>query len=133
MITLNKNVPAHFLLDPFFNLPRKKSHKATVNKNVACNILKSEKGFALEFAAPGFSKADFSINMDDGKLVVKLHKEISGETKYVSREYDFSSFEKKFTLPNNVNLDKIAASYDLGVLKIELPLKDKITKEIDIH
>ncbi len=132
MITLNKNVPTHFMLDPFFNAPRKRALKPVVNKNIAYNVLKSKDGFTLEFAAPGFSKDDFAINMEDGKLVVKLNKEVNSEVKYVSREFDFSSFEKKFTLPQDINLDLISASYDLGVLKISLPLKEKITKEISI-
>jgi len=132
MVTLNKNTPAHFLLDPLFGNPRKRMHNLPVNTRIAYNIIKKESEFIIEFAAPGFSKSDFSINTDDGKLVVKLDKKDQAETKFISKEFDFSAFEKKFTLPSDVNLEKISASYELGVLKVNLPLKAKIKKEINI-
>ncbi len=134
MITYNKNLPAHFLFDSIFNSP---SRKSTVNpvsaKNVPYNIIKNEKGFSIEFAIPGFSKKDFIVRMEENKLLVKLEKEISDERTYARREFNYSSFEKRFNLPEDIDSEKISATYDKGVLTISLEKLEKISKQIDIH
>jgi HSP20 family protein len=55
---------------------------------------------------------------------------ISGEKKsereekkkdYVLSERSYGSFKRAFTLPDNVDVEKIAAKYEKGVLKVTLP------------
>ena len=134
MITYNKNLPAHLLFDTLFNSPSKKSgiSSTPVNK-IPYNIIKRKNGFLLEFAIPGFSKEDFAIRMEDQKLLVKLEKETSSERTYIRKEFDHSSFEKKFNLPEDINTEKISATYEQGVLSISLEKIEKISKQIDIH
>lgn len=134
MRTLNKNVPAHFFLDSIFNHSPKKRHvKPFVYKRIPHNIIKNEKGYALEFAIPGFSKDDFSIKMEENKLVVKLNSPEKENINYTRKEFDFDTFEKKFSIPNTINSEKISATYNSGILTVLLELKEKITKEINIH
>lgn len=133
MITRSKNIPANFFLDSFFNVPTKRrTIEPIVNKRIAYNIIKKETGFTMEFAVPGFSKEDFSVKMEDKKLVVKMEKELEKKGDYKRKEYEFGSFEKKFNLPSNIDQDKISASYENGVLAIELVYVEKVTKEINI-
>lgn len=134
MITYNKSLPAHLLFDTLFNSPSKISGIQTIPSNkVPYNIIKEENGFLLEFAIPGFSKDDFTVRMEDQKLLVKLEKEHSDERTYLRKEFDYSSFEKKFNLPEDINAEKISASYEHGVLTISLEKLEKISKQIDIH
>ena len=37
------------------------------------------------------------------------------------KEFDYNSFKKSFSIPKSVDLSKISASYDIGILKINLP------------
>lgn len=134
MITYNKSLPAHFLFDTLFNSPTKKSGLSAISKNrVPHNVVKNENGFVLEFAIPGFTKEDFLVRMEDKKLLVKLEKEQTDERTYVKQEFDYSSFEKKFNLPEDIDTEKIKATYENGVLSISLEKLEKVTKEINIH
>ena len=45
------------------------------------------------------------------------------EKKFTRREYNYSSFSRSFTLPDNINKEKIEANYEDGVLHIHLPRK----------
>lgn len=92
------------------------------------NISNSEKSFGLEFAVPGFEKKDFSITAKDGMLVVKAEKSAENKVEkkdYTRREFRYSSFERSFSIPENVNTDAIQAKYENGILHIELPKMEK--------
>ncbi len=98
----------------------------------AVNISNDEKGFGLEFAAPGFDKKDFVITSKDGLLVVKAQKETESKEKkdsYTRKEFNFSSFERSFSIPENVDADGILAKYENGILHITLPKMEKASPE----
>lgn len=103
------------------------------------NISENDKAFNIELAAPGVDKKDFSINVDDKTLTIAYeHKEEkeqkSEDLKYLRREFVESSFTKNYTLPENVNSDKISAEYLNGVLHVSIPKvkENKISKLIKI-
>ncbi len=89
----------------------------------AVNIKNNDNSFDIEVAAPGLTKDDFEVKVDNGMLCISAEKEVSTEESdehYTRREFNFSSFERKFTLPENVDVQNIAAKYDNGVLKLNL-------------
>jgi HSP20 family protein len=101
----------------------------------AINVKENKDDFEIEVAAPGFSKKDFEVTITDNVLNIKAENKKEMEEKkddYSRREFYYNSFERSFTLPNTVNLEKkIKANYENGVLKIHL---DKLeTKEVDEH
>jgi HSP20 family protein len=87
------------------------------------NIIQTEKEFLIEFSVPGFNKKDFSIEVEENNLKVsKLSLENDKlENKFYKRQFNYSQFEKKFTIPEEVNIDKINSIYENGILKIFLP------------
>jgi HSP20 family protein len=87
------------------------------------NIIQTEKEFLIEFSVPGFNKKDFSIEVEENNLKVsKLSLEnYKLENKFYKRQFNYSQFEKKFTIPEEVNIDKINSIYENGILKIFLP------------
>lgn len=107
----------------------------------AVNISEDEKNYSVEVVAPGFSKEDFKLKVEEDILTIsaetKSEKKEDGKGKeYTRREYSYSSFTRSFRLPDNVKDDSISASYKDGVLKLELPKSKtqvKATKEIAIN
>ncbi len=94
----------------------------------AVNVSENQNDFTLSLAAPGLKKDDFDIDVDGNILTISSEKEESmEETKeqYTRQEYSYSSFKRSFTMPDEVNLDKIDAAYADGVLKITMPKKEK--------
>lgn len=96
----------------------------------AVNILENETGFELELAAPGMKKDDFNIEVDKNVLTIsnEQRSETSEEDKeknYSRREFYYSSFRRAFNLPETVNSDNIKATYNDGILKLEIPKKEE--------
>lgn len=104
----------------------------------AANITENEKSFLIELAVPGMTKQDFKINLENNVLTVSSEKESEKSeetTNYTRKEFTFGSFSRSFTLPKIVETEQIKASYENGILKMELPKKAetaKTTKEIAI-
>lgn len=105
----------------------------------AVNIREDEKNYVLDLAIPGIDKKDLKIDMKDDVLTIssETRKEDEQENDgYKRREFSYTSFCRSFYIPENVNQDKIAASYKDGILSITLPkqeeAKNKKVKEISI-
>ena len=74
--------------------------------------------------------------MDGNTLTISSEKEESKEDKdkkFTRREYSYSSFRRSFTLPDEINKEKIDAKYEDGVLKISLPRKEEVKKATAKH
>lgn len=102
----------------------------------AVNISESEKGFGIEVAAPGFNKEDFSLKIEEKTLVIKGEHKVNNEEKtenYTRREFKFGSFERKFTLPNNVDHENIEAKYENGVLHISINKVEEVKQVKEIR
>lgn len=101
----------------------------------AVNIKETEKDFQIEIAAPGMTKEDFSVRVDnDEELVIALEKKNQKEEKhdkgttYLRREFSYTSYHQSFVLPENINLEEIKAEMVNGVLQITLPKIQEVRK-----
>ena len=97
----------------------------------AVNITEHKDEYAVSLAVPGMKKDDFSIDVEGDMLTVSCNREEKKEEKqamYTRREYNYSSFSRSFTLPAEVQKDKIDARYDQGVLQLILPKKEGARK-----
>ena len=109
----------------------------------AINVSETEKEYKVEVAAPGMTKDDFDIHIDeDSNLVISMekkadNKEENKERKYLRREFSYSKFEQTMILPDDVDKEKIGAAVENGVLDITLPKLrkedlPKLTRNIEI-
>ncbi|MCL1942790.1 MAG: Hsp20/alpha crystallin family protein [Candidatus Azobacteroides sp.] len=96
----------------------------------ALNILEVENGFRVELAAPGFSKEDFKLDIDkENHLTIFVEKKVESEQKkeekYLRKEFMCTTFKHVLLLPEDADKDSISASYDKGILSVEVPRKVK--------
>ena len=110
----------------------------------AINVIENEKDYRIELAAPGMSKEDFNIKLDeDNNLVISMEKKNENKEedkkngRYLRREFSYSKFQQTMILPDDVNKDAISASVEHGVLTVDLPkvtpeAAQKAEKHIDI-
>jgi len=125
---------SNFFDDDFFPVLSNRS-----NSMPAVNIKEDDKSFTLELAVPGINKKDLKIDMSDDVLTIsseqknELEEEKDG---YKRKEFSYTSFCRSFYVPENVNSEKIEASYKDGILTVSLPKqeeeKNKISKQIKI-
>lgn len=104
----------------------------------AINVIESEKDYKIELAAPGMTKEDFNVRIDDDNcLVVSMEKKNENKDekhngRYLRREFSYSKFQQTMILPENVDKDHISAQVENGVLNIELPkLSEEEVKKPD--
>ena len=113
----------------------------------AINVVEHENDYCIEVAAPGMTKDDFQIHIDDNdNLVITMEKKTEStegdkegkkESRYLRREFSYSKFQQTMILPDNVDKNKIAAHVEHGVLSVELPKlpvqsNDGVVKTIEV-
>lgn len=97
----------------------------------AVNITEKKDEFLVSLAVPGMKRDDFKIDVEGNLLTISCEKEENKEEKdvrYTRKEYSYTSFERSFTLPDEVSKEKIEARYEDGLLKLFLPKKEEAKK-----
>ncbi|MBA4146254.1 MAG: heat-shock protein Hsp20, partial [Cytophaga sp.] len=92
------------------------------------DVIENADSFEIHFAAPGLSKEDFKIELNDNVLKVSGERKFSNEKKeknYHSIETQYGSFSRSFNLPDNVDGAKINARYNNGILELTIPKDEK--------
>ncbi|VXD19281.1 Hsp20/alpha crystallin family protein [Marinoscillum sp. 108] len=130
--------PATFgnFIDRFFN-DDFYGGKGITSFSPQVDIAESDKEFEIQFHIPGIQKENINIDVKDDRLTVSGERKMSQEKtekNYHTVESSYGTFSRSFYLPDNVNVDKIDASYKDGVLNIVLPkdAKKEMKKTIAI-
>lgn len=91
----------------------------------AVNIKETEKEYIVELAASGLAKQDFKINIEGEVLTISAEKSEEKENaekgKYTRKEFNYNSFLRSFTLPDDAVADAVKATYTDGILCVNIP------------
>ncbi len=104
----------------------------------AVNIAESADQYHIELAAPGLKKQDFRISVDHRQLNISVEQQNQQDDtgrRYNKREYCYTSFVRSFTLPDMADQGRIEASYEDGVLRIDVAKKEEartISRQIEL-
>ena len=130
MIRFHNQPSMNNVLSGIFNNPDSST------SSIRANIYGNENTFVIELAAPGYSKEDFSINIEEQLLTISAQEKEHemGDEKFLRREFAIQGVNKSFKVPKTVDIENISAEYTNGILSVKLPvIKDaKIKKEIAI-
>jgi|TARA_B110000914_G_scaffold129068_1_gene112791 HSP20 family protein len=86
------------------------------------NIKENDKEFVLELAMPGKCNKDFNIEIENRILNIStLNDNQTSEYNYNIQEFNYSSFNKSYDLPESIDLEKVDSLYRNGILSITLP------------
>jgi len=113
------------------------------NNAPAVNIKDRTGHYFIEVAAPGFKKSDFLVELEDNTLTISAKKVATKTSEeegvkeeketYTHREFVNSAFKRAFTIPEKaVDVDRIEASYEAGVLVISIPKKEVEASKLNI-
>ena len=100
----------------------------------AINVMETEKEYEVELAAPGLTKEDFKVHVDEqNNLHIEMEKKAENKEgkkhgRYLRREFSYEKFQQTLLLPDDVDAEKIEAKVEHGVLNVLLPKLQKIEK-----
>ncbi len=97
----------------------------------AVNVKEDADKYTMEVAVPGIKKEYVRIDLNkDGDLELAIenkleHHEESGKTEhkehYLRREFSYTNYQQTYSLPDDVEKEKITAKVEDGILSIVLP------------
>ena len=88
------------------------------------DLVETEEHFVLRADLPGLSQEDVAIELEDNVLTVSGERKAEHEEKkegFYRMERSFGQFRRSLTLPDGVDADAIAATFDKGVLEVRIP------------
>jgi HSP20 family protein len=122
-----------FFSDDFLSVPVSRQFATP-----AVNIKESDKDYDIQIAAPGMTKDDFKLSINENnELVIALEKNENKEEKnnknekngtWLRREFSYASYSQSFVIPEDVEVEGISAKMEHGVLNIDLPKKEVVEK-----
>lgn len=123
----------------WFNWNNRSEQEASTLPSV--NISEHDTHYEISVAAPGMTKNDFKVELDNNRLVIsgerKQEKDEKQAGNYLRKEFNYQSFVRSFTLAEKqVEREKIQAKYADGILCITVPktpeAKTKAVKVIQV-
>ena len=130
IVKYNNNNVFPSLINEFFNDDFGMNFLNRSHSVPSVNSVENNDSFEIDLAVPGMKKEDFTIELNDKVLVISSETSNTMENdKMRLNEFNFSSFQRSFRVPDSVDQDKIKAIYKNGILKIKLPKrKESISK-----
>ena len=127
---MNDFLPISFgnLVERFFNESVSRSGGASYAFVPKVDIIENETAFEIHLAVPGVSKEDFKIDLKDHHLTISGERRLGtekSENHFKLMESQYGTFRRSFALPENVDGDKINASYKDGILALVVPKDEK--------
>jgi HSP20 family protein len=103
----------------------------------AMDLVEGEDHFLLRADLPGLDEEDVQIEVHDNTLRISGRREAEHEQKergWYRMERSFGSFSRSLTLPDGVDANAIAASFEKGVLEVRIPKpEERQPRRIEIH
>lgn len=105
----------------------------------SANIKETKDAYHIQLLAPGYTKENFGVKVEESLLTISgeaKEEQLEEGSKFTRKEFTHTSFKRSFTLPKTIVADKIAATYENGILSVTLPkleeAKSKGTIEVKV-
>src|SRR6185295_12122539 len=112
------------LFNTFFDTPTASGNGGARRWIPSMDLVETESHYVLRADLPGLGEGDVSIELEDTVLTVSGERKSEHEEKkegFHRVERSFGTFRRSLTLPDGVNADAIAATFDKGVLEVRIP------------
>lgn len=124
------------LFENALDMPAFRSDTATT-WGLALDLVENEDDYVIKASVPGIAPDDLEITLSDNTLTIsgefKQDEEVK-EEQYRLRERRYGNFRRSVTLPTSVDREAIDASYDAGILTLQIPKAEEVKpKRISIH
>lgn len=115
---------------------RKTGDMQSLSFSPSCEVAEENNSYVLKFDLPGVSKDQVKVETDKNQITVraerKEEKKSESKKKYLSEMY-YGSYTRSFTLPSQVDENKVEAKFENGVLTVTVPKTESMkAKQIPI-
>lgn len=118
-------------------LDREREGILSANWTPSVDINETKDSYIVKSELPGVEKDDVDISIDDNLLVIRGEKRVeaeSDEDKKHRKECLYGSFERSFSLPKQVDVNRVEATFNNGVLKLDIPKAEEAKpKQIQVQ
>jgi HSP20 family protein len=124
------------LFDDFFSFTPARREGAAAVWAPAVDIREDAGNYIVEAELPGMKKEEIAVELEHNVLSIKGERKF--ERKQESENYHFversyGTFYRSFSLPKNVDGERISAEYKDGVLHVAIPKKEEVKpKKVEI-
>lgn len=102
-----------------------------VNGMLKTNVEEKENEYEFTVEVPGIEKKDINITLENGYLSIVATKNYSEEKNYIRKEIREGKYSRAFYIGNECDEENVKASFENGLLFINIPKKvEKETKKI---
>ena len=120
---------ARSMMNPFYDIDKMTRNffgEAPI-RAFSTDIQDNGSSYTLEAELPGFNKEDIAIDIEGDQLTIQAQHKTENDQKddqgnYLRRERYYGSYSRSFDI-SQIAADQISASYENGVLKLDLPKK----------
>ena len=114
---------------PFFATQHTKNDADRYNWAPSVDISETDDAFEVRAELPGVAKADLHVSVKDNLLTLsgeKRQEQVDDTQNYRRTERRYGSFQRRFTLPSEVEVDDIKAEFSDGVLTLSIPKPEAV-------
>ena len=90
----------------------------------AMDVLEGEDAYTVRVEVPGVAKDEIKLSIEDEVLTISGDRR-EEQANLLIRERRYGAFERRLKLPEGIDLEKVDARHEDGVLTIELPKKEE--------
>ena len=136
-MTAMKNRINRMFSEPYWATRRMDDESDMGMWNPAVDLYEKDDHFVIKAELPGVDKKNILVDLKDRMLTISGERSYENEAKeenYYRRERSYGKFQRAFTLPADVDSDKIKAEFRDGLLQIEVPKPEQQKpKQVTIH
>ncbi len=103
----------------------------------AVSMKESPEQVHVNVELPGITKQDVTVNVNDGVLTISAERkqpELKDQEQWIRNEISYGKYERTINLPYSVDVEKISALHENGILQIILPKHENAKpKQISIR
>lgn len=102
-------------------------HNSHLVTSPSVNLIESGNEFFIEMAAPGYSKEDFNIKMENNLMTISTDtdEQKAEDQNYLRSEFKYGAFSRSFRIGKSLDTDKINATYENGILRVGLEKREE--------
>lgn len=96
-------------------------------RHVPVDLFRDGDDYVLHADLPGVDPGSIDVDLDGSQLSIRAQRtgDVREGARWLARERPDGAFLRQFTLGDGVDVDRISASYECGVLSVHIPVSER--------